>query len=178
MYSFLANCKSDKAEIHASYIKKLTDDGSWHVVSATAVFNEYNGNTDFWRTKPHIMLDKCAEALALRKAFPAQLSGVYTKEEMDQAERPERLQEAQCEVVNNDTISDTTPPQKISEEQYQQLIEMLKQVDDTCVNNMCKFLQEKHGIASYDEMTANLYETCMRALRCNIEKRQKEAVAA
>ena len=48
--------------------------------------NKEGKPSDFWARMPDNQLAKCAEAAALRAAFPNDLSGLYTAEEMGQAD--------------------------------------------------------------------------------------------
>ena len=62
--------------------------------SAVALFREYMQTgkegklLGLWGKMPAGQIAKCGEALALRKAFPHDLAGVYTAEEMAQADNP------------------------------------------------------------------------------------------
>lgn len=78
--------------------------------SAVAMFSEYaqayNGKlSGVWASKPALMIAKCAEALALRKAFPADLSNLYTDDEMSTAEpapqatQRERIQDSNAQAT-------------------------------------------------------------------------------
>ena len=60
--------------------------GCSHPFVGVARFQDYNAGQGLWSKMPAAMLAKCSEALALRKAFPADMSSLYTADEMEQAE--------------------------------------------------------------------------------------------
>jgi phage recombination protein Bet len=106
-------------------VKKIMPNGFIADYTATARWTEYvQEQSPMWRKMPFLMLSKCAEALALRKAFPAELSGVYTSEEMMQADDviPVIVDQGTGRVINpkfetespvldNSIIQDQAPPQ-------------------------------------------------------------------
>lgn len=114
------------------------------VFSAVAIFKEYapiyNGNIGgMWRDKPALMIAKCAEALALRKAFPTDMSGIYTDDEMasakDEAEtvKPTKTTEStqnheivEAEIVNKQTAQQPRQQvQLVTRDQYNEILKLL-----------------------------------------------------
>jgi len=80
----------DKGEILkcAVAVYKFSPNGQRYPAAVgVAFYKEYYPNpVMLQKTLKHTMIAKVAEALALRKAFPQDLSGLYTAEEMNQAE--------------------------------------------------------------------------------------------
>jgi phage recombination protein Bet len=56
--------------------------GAWIEIAASAWYDEQQRNTPVWNKMPRVMLAKCAEAIAFRRAFPADFGGMYTPDEL------------------------------------------------------------------------------------------------
>lgn len=85
------------------------DEPLWVTARWSAYANKTsNGRlTHIWQKMGPHMLAKCAEALAIRKAFPTQTAGLYTQEEMDQAHGTPQGYEANG-TTSNGTASNGT----------------------------------------------------------------------
>jgi len=67
--------------------------GFTHGLTGIARYSAYAQNNEIWRKFSDLMVAKCAEALSIRKAFPQELGGLYTADEMEQAAEPKTAKE-------------------------------------------------------------------------------------
>lgn len=84
---------------------KVYHKGHSYPTTVRVAFKEYNKNNNLWNTLPAQMINKVAESQALRKAFPSQLNGLYTKEEVECTafEEVEKEQKQNSKVIKMPT---------------------------------------------------------------------------
>jgi len=173
--------QNDKLLSATAYVKKQTADGTWHEVAASALYDEYvqkytyNGKEtigSFWKDKPHIMLAKVAEALALRKAFPADLSGLYTKDEMMQADNgkpPSTVLDTETEIKYEE--AQTEKLTGLSQDKIEQIEAALDDAGaiEADLTEMFNWKQ----IGDISQLTERDFQDCMNFIKHIKAKRNK-----
>jgi phage recombination protein Bet len=159
-----------------AYVKKQTADGTWHEVAATAFYDEYCQKTKdgkptrFWQQMAHTMLAKCAEALALRKAFPGDLSGIYTKEEMLQADETNETIAPDCTTIAPNCAE--LRQKTISKEQWTELNRLIDQCTPSFQQKMTERVNAM-GIQSMADLDEETYIKIKQACLGNIAKKKR-----
>jgi phage recombination protein Bet len=105
------------AAARAAVLRKDFEKPCWAVARFDAYAQKKDGKpTRMWESMGDLMIAKCAEALALRKAFPQELSGLYTNDEMMQAVDTAAPKKSVGEEMN-DSIPDFGEPAPELEQQ-------------------------------------------------------------
>lgn len=148
-----------------AYVMKQTKDGTWHQVSANASFSEYNAGSPIWKKMPRAMLSKCAECLALRKSFPAEMSGIYGEEEMEQADNVEVLNSVKPLYIET-----------ISTQQAIELNQLLQGCSPAAQSGFMSVIKKNFKADLIDDLPLDQYEKQKEVLLMRYKAYQEELV--
>jgi phage recombination protein Bet len=167
IYGPACNCQLARDFPHPSSaavsVKKLLN-GVVVETEAEVDFDEYVELTrdgkpsNLWARMPKLMISKCAEAQALRAAFPKQLSGLYTAEEMGQANQP-IIETVPAHALPEPTVSVTDPDDSEAREEYTQVVYAGWSTDKVLAEKQRDALRHNHHT---DDLTEIPFDTLER----------------
>lgn len=113
--------------------------------------------TNMWRQRPFGQLGKCAEAAALRKAFPEESGGLYTEEELRDDTSFIQPAQAQAMPISAEVeLKASAPAADLEVEspgaQSNSLLDLLTVVSDTTgPDDLCKWIGEAERLVNLAE---------------------------
>jgi len=136
--------KEPPAAAKVGVLRKGCKEPFWGVAKYESYKGQYQKDGKWilfplWHKMPEVMLAKCAEGLSLRKSFPQELSGVYTTDEMAQADSPAK------EPAQNEVHQTTAVEHNVLQENAENVIpENVPAPEETMQSQPPQMQEEQH----------------------------------